>query len=83
MKFQYIKDKGKAGTTGFCNVDTSQPDWFIRQTFGVEINGKPVQNSTASLNKAFSAIKIVSFSCKKSLNCCFPLIFPLNLLVTY
>ena len=47
MKFQYIKDKGKAGTTGSCNVDTSQPDWFIRQTFGVEINGKPVQNSTA------------------------------------
>ena len=47
MKFQYIKDKGKAGTTGFWNVDTSQSDWFIRQTFGVEVNGKPVQNSTA------------------------------------
>ena len=49
-----------------------------------EINGKPVENSTyLSLSKVFSAIKIVSFSCKKSLNCCFPLIFPLNLLVTY
>ena len=49
-----------------------------------EINGKPVENSNnTSLSKVFSAIKNRILFCKKSLNCCFPLIFPLNLLVTY
>ena len=35
MKFQYIKDKGKAGTTGSCNVDTSQPDWYSSDSWGI------------------------------------------------